>query len=43
MYLTSSWLNPLFKIAYKRKLEEDDMYKVLPEDTSDRLGDELER
>nr|XP_033474245.1 multidrug resistance-associated protein 4-like [Epinephelus lanceolatus] len=36
------WLNPLFKIGYKRKLEEDDMYKVLPEDASDRLGEELQ-
>uniref|UniRef100_A0A665TG51 Multidrug resistance-associated protein 4 n=1 Tax=Echeneis naucrates TaxID=173247 RepID=A0A665TG51_ECHNA len=37
------WLNPLFRIGYKRKLEEDDMYKVLPEDASDRLGEELQR
>nr|XP_057938958.1 ATP-binding cassette sub-family C member 4-like isoform X2 [Doryrhamphus excisus] len=36
------WLNPLFRIGYKRRLEEDDMYKVLPEDASDRLGDELQ-
>ncbi|GLD66233.1 multidrug resistance-associated protein 4-like protein [Lates japonicus] len=36
------WLNPLFRIGYKRKLEEDDMYKVLPEDSSDRLGEELQ-
>ncbi|KAM9344115.1 LOW QUALITY PROTEIN: ATP-binding cassette sub-family C member 4-like [Pholidichthys leucotaenia] len=36
------WLNPLFKIGYERKLEEDDMYKVLPEDASDRLGEELQ-
>ncbi|XP_066562799.1 ATP-binding cassette sub-family C member 4 [Amia ocellicauda] len=36
------WLNPLFRIGYKRKLEEDDMYKVLPEDRSDRLGEELQ-
>uniref|UniRef100_UPI0037E906A4 ATP-binding cassette sub-family C member 4-like n=1 Tax=Semicossyphus pulcher TaxID=241346 RepID=UPI0037E906A4 len=36
------WLNPLFKIGYKKKLEEDDMYKVLPEDASDRLGEELQ-
>ncbi|XP_061696778.1 ATP-binding cassette subfamily C member 4-like [Syngnathoides biaculeatus] len=35
------WLNPLFKIGYKRRLEEDDMYKILPEDASDRLGEEL--
>uniref|UniRef100_A0A669CSM2 Multidrug resistance-associated protein 4 n=1 Tax=Oreochromis niloticus TaxID=8128 RepID=A0A669CSM2_ORENI len=34
------WLNPLFRIGYRRKLQEDDMYKVLPEDASDRLGEE---
>nr|XP_019945785.1 PREDICTED: multidrug resistance-associated protein 4 isoform X3 [Paralichthys olivaceus] len=37
-----SWLNPLFRIGYKKKLEEDDMYKVLPEDASHRLGEELQ-
>ncbi|KAG7502089.1 multidrug resistance-associated protein 4 isoform X1 [Solea senegalensis] len=37
------WLNPLFSIGYKRKLEEDDMYKVLPEDASKGLGEELQR
>ncbi|KAM8976173.1 ATP-binding cassette sub-family C member 4 [Pelodytes ibericus] len=36
------WLNSLFIIGHKRKLEEDDMYKVLPEDTSERLGEELQ-
>uniref|UniRef100_A0A3P8V7T7 ATP binding cassette subfamily C member 4 (PEL blood group) n=1 Tax=Cynoglossus semilaevis TaxID=244447 RepID=A0A3P8V7T7_CYNSE len=36
------WLNPLFKIGYKRKLEEDDMYHVLPEDASKKLGEELQ-
>nr|XP_019945784.1 PREDICTED: multidrug resistance-associated protein 4 isoform X2 [Paralichthys olivaceus] len=37
-----NWLNPLFRIGYKKKLEEDDMYKVLPEDASHRLGEELQ-
>uniref|UniRef100_A0A8C8J2L2 Cystic fibrosis transmembrane conductance regulator n=1 Tax=Oncorhynchus tshawytscha TaxID=74940 RepID=A0A8C8J2L2_ONCTS len=37
------WLNPLFRIGYKRRLEEDDMYNVLPEDGSERLGEELQR
>uniref|UniRef100_A0A8C6VHL5 Multidrug resistance-associated protein 4 n=1 Tax=Naja naja TaxID=35670 RepID=A0A8C6VHL5_NAJNA len=32
------WLNPLFVIGHKRKLEEDDMYKVLTEDSSKVLG-----
>ncbi|XP_030057237.1 ATP-binding cassette sub-family C member 4 [Microcaecilia unicolor] len=36
------WLNSLFLIGYKRKLEEDDMYNVLPEDGSERLGEELQ-
>ncbi|XP_042110943.1 ATP-binding cassette sub-family C member 4-like isoform X2 [Ovis aries] len=36
------WLNPLFKIGYKRRLEEDDMYSVLPEDRSQHLGEELQ-
>ncbi|KAL1021945.1 hypothetical protein UPYG_G00020230 [Umbra pygmaea] len=37
------WLNPLFSIGYKRRLEEDDMYKLLPEDGSEKLGEELQR
>ena len=36
------WLNPLFKIGHKQKLEEDDMYPVLPEDRSQHLGEELQ-
>ncbi|XP_061266623.1 ATP-binding cassette sub-family C member 4-like isoform X3 [Bos javanicus] len=40
--LFSWWLNPLFKIGHKRKLEQDDMYPVLPEDRSQRLGEELQ-
>ncbi|XP_029460595.1 multidrug resistance-associated protein 4 [Rhinatrema bivittatum] len=36
------WLNSLFLIGHKRKLEEDDMYEVLPEDSSVRLGEELQ-
>ncbi|XP_072332338.1 ATP-binding cassette sub-family C member 4 isoform X2 [Scyliorhinus torazame] len=37
------WLNPLFRIGYKRRLEENDLYKVLPEDGSAKLGEELQR
>ncbi|XP_070786421.1 ATP-binding cassette sub-family C member 4-like isoform X1 [Enoplosus armatus] len=37
------WLNPLFRIGYKRQLEEDDMYEVLAEDKSERLGQDLHR
>uniref|UniRef100_A0A8C8IEV7 Cystic fibrosis transmembrane conductance regulator n=1 Tax=Oncorhynchus tshawytscha TaxID=74940 RepID=A0A8C8IEV7_ONCTS len=40
--IITHWLNPLFRIGYKRRLEEDDMYKVLPEDGSERLGEELQ-
>ncbi|KAG9335558.1 hypothetical protein JZ751_004461 [Albula glossodonta] len=36
------WLNPLFSIGYRRRLEEDDMYQVLPEDRSERLGEQLQ-
>ncbi|KAJ8012699.1 hypothetical protein DPEC_G00045600 [Dallia pectoralis] len=36
------WLNPLFRIGCKRTLEEHDMYKVLPEDGSERLGEDLQ-
>ncbi|XP_040123284.1 multidrug resistance-associated protein 4-like [Oryx dammah] len=36
------WLNPLFKIGHKRRLEPDDMYSVLPEDRSQCLGEELQ-
>ncbi|XP_053563814.1 ATP-binding cassette sub-family C member 4 [Bombina bombina] len=36
------WLNSLFVLGHKRKLEEDDMYNVLPEDSSERLGEELQ-
>uniref|UniRef100_A0A8B9XYP7 Uncharacterized protein n=1 Tax=Bos mutus grunniens TaxID=30521 RepID=A0A8B9XYP7_BOSMU len=39
---SSGWLNPLFKIGHKRKLEPDDMYSVLPEDRSQHLGEELQ-
>lgn len=32
----------MFKIGHKRRLEEDDMYSVLPEDRSKHLGEELQ-
>ncbi|XP_078667892.1 ATP-binding cassette sub-family C member 4-like isoform X2 [Branchiostoma floridae x Branchiostoma belcheri] len=37
------WMNPLFKVGYKRKLEEDDMFNVLHEDSSCKLRTDLER
>ena len=33
----------MFKIGYKRMLEEDDMYEVLVEDRSKSLGQRLHR
>ncbi|XP_017911812.1 PREDICTED: multidrug resistance-associated protein 4-like isoform X2 [Capra hircus] len=41
--LFSWWLNPLFKIGYERKLKQDDLYSMLPEDRSQNLGEELQR
>ncbi|CAN9498133.1 unnamed protein product [Ophioblennius macclurei] len=37
------WLNPLFSTGHKRRLEEDDMFHVLPEDRSEKLGQDLQR
>ncbi|XP_070538062.1 ATP-binding cassette sub-family C member 4-like isoform X3 [Ptychodera flava] len=37
------WLNPLFKHGYSRALEVKDMYKTLPEDSAEKLSDDLER
>nr|XP_020740072.1 multidrug resistance-associated protein 4 isoform X2 [Odocoileus virginianus texanus] len=42
LLIFNRWLNPLFKIGHKRRLEEDDMYSVLPEDRSQHLGEELQ-
>lgn len=43
VFYPPSWLSPLFSTGYKRSLEEDDMFEVLPEDKSERLGQELQR
>ncbi|XP_053395066.1 ATP-binding cassette sub-family C member 4-like isoform X2 [Mercenaria mercenaria] len=37
------WMNPIFKIGNKRRLEEDDMYNITHDEGSKYLGDELER
>ncbi|KAJ3591682.1 hypothetical protein NHX12_006814 [Muraenolepis orangiensis] len=37
------WLSPLFSVGCRRRLEEHDMYEVLPEDRSGRLGEALQR
>uniref|UniRef100_A0A674ESV1 Multidrug resistance-associated protein 4-like n=1 Tax=Salmo trutta TaxID=8032 RepID=A0A674ESV1_SALTR len=41
--LFNLWVTPLFSIGNKRRLEEDDMYQVLPDDASQGLGEELQR
>ncbi|XP_028320649.1 multidrug resistance-associated protein 4-like isoform X2 [Gouania willdenowi] len=37
------WLTPFLKLGYRRRLEESDMYRLLPEDGSEMLGEELQR
>ncbi|CAH1244777.1 ABCC3 [Branchiostoma lanceolatum] len=37
------WPNALFKIGYKRTLQEDDMYNILFEDSTQKQADDLER
>uniref|UniRef100_A0A3B4ZC31 Uncharacterized protein n=1 Tax=Stegastes partitus TaxID=144197 RepID=A0A3B4ZC31_9TELE len=41
--LCFSWLTPLLHLGPKRRLEESDMFGVLPEDRSETLGKELQR
>lgn len=38
-----SWLTPLLHLGKKKRLEESDMYRILPEDRSQTLGEELQR
>ncbi|KAM4537947.1 ATP-binding cassette sub-family C member 4-like isoform 2-T2 [Fundulus diaphanus] len=37
------WLTPLLHVGHKQRLNQNDMYSVLPEDRSERLGEELQR
>ncbi|XP_074520696.1 ATP-binding cassette sub-family C member 4-like [Halichoeres trimaculatus] len=37
------WIGPILNLGYKKRLEESDMYSVLPEDRSEKLGEELQR
>ncbi|XP_052786000.1 ATP-binding cassette sub-family C member 4-like [Mya arenaria] len=37
------WMNPLFRKGYVGQLEAEDMYNVVEEDQSGRLGDQLEK
>ena len=38
-----SWINPIFSIGHKRNLELEDIYNVLPEDSSEHLSNKLEK
>ena len=41
--LIKRWLNPLFSKGYDRRLEPEDLYEVLQEDSSEQLVSDLER
>uniref|UniRef100_A0A671UTK7 Multidrug resistance-associated protein 4 n=1 Tax=Sparus aurata TaxID=8175 RepID=A0A671UTK7_SPAAU len=38
-----AWLTPLLHLGQKKRLDESDMYRVLAEDRSETLGEELQR
>ncbi len=37
------WIFPLFKKGYEKELQDEDLYQVLEEDETGRLGDQLEK
>lgn len=37
------WMNGLFKKGYDRRLEPDDLYEVLEEDSSETVANRLEQ
>uniref|UniRef100_UPI0037E8F146 ATP-binding cassette sub-family C member 4-like n=1 Tax=Semicossyphus pulcher TaxID=241346 RepID=UPI0037E8F146 len=37
------WIAPILNLGYRQRLEESDMYSVLAEDRSEKLGEELQR
>ncbi|KAF9393237.1 hypothetical protein CPC16_002516, partial [Podila verticillata] len=39
--LTYTWMDPLFKIGYKRQLQEEDLWDMAPEWTAGTVGPEL--
>ncbi|KAF9109320.1 hypothetical protein BGX27_007755 [Mortierella sp. AM989] len=39
--VTVSWMTPIFKIGYRRQLQESDMYEMLPERRASVLGPQL--
>ena len=40
---TLRWLNPLLKLGTKKELQIEDLYKVLPEDETEKLGLKLQK
>ncbi|KAL2081656.1 hypothetical protein ACEWY4_023509 [Coilia grayii] len=40
---SSCWLNPLFRVGCTQRLQQHDMYQVLPEDGSEWLGERLQK
>ncbi|KAG0025921.1 hypothetical protein BGZ81_006735 [Podila clonocystis] len=40
-FLTYSWMDPLFKIGYKRQLQEEDLWDMAPQWTAGVVGPEL--
>lgn len=39
--LTIDWMNPIFKIGYRRQLQEDDIFEMAPQRKTKVLGDRL--
>lgn len=39
--LTIDWMNPLFKIGFRRQLQEDDIFEMAPQRKTKVLGDRL--
>ncbi|CAJ1086991.1 LOW QUALITY PROTEIN: multidrug resistance-associated protein 4-like [Xyrichtys novacula] len=37
------WLGPILRLGYNKRLEVNDMYSILQEDKSEKLGEELQR
>lgn len=42
-WLNCRWLHPILKLGYHKDLDINDVYRVLPEDGSEKLGLELQR
>ncbi|KAF9583434.1 hypothetical protein BGW38_009485 [Lunasporangiospora selenospora] len=42
-YVTTSWLDPIFKAGYRRTLQEDDIFDILPSRRAEVLGPSLSK